>query len=57
MLAIGTYFFLYLTEFAGQAGHTIAQFHVPDVAAEVKDLPWIRKIPSHEPGRKLAPHI
>jgi predicted enzyme related to lactoylglutathione lyase len=34
----GTVFFLYATEYAGQAGHTIAQFHVSDVAAEVKDL-------------------
>ena len=34
----GTYFFLYQTEYAGQAGHTIAQFHVADVGAEVKDL-------------------
>ena len=34
----GTSFFLYQTEFAGQAGHTIAQFHVADVGAEVKDL-------------------
>jgi catechol 2,3-dioxygenase-like lactoylglutathione lyase family enzyme len=34
----GTWFFLYQTEYAGQAGHTIAQFHVPDVAAEVKEL-------------------
>ncbi len=34
----GTTFFLYQTEFAGQAGHTIAQFHVPDVGAEVKEL-------------------
>ena len=34
----GTMFFLYQTEFAGQAGHTIAQFHVADVAAEVADL-------------------
>src|SRR5215217_7963771 len=34
----GTWFFLYPTEYAGQAGHTIAQFHVADVAAEVKDL-------------------
>ena len=34
----GTYFFLYQTEFAGLARHTIAQFHVPDVGAEVKDL-------------------
>jgi len=34
----GTSFFLYLTEFAGQAGHTIAQWHVADVAAEVAEL-------------------
>ena len=34
----GTYFFLYPTEFAGQAGHTIAQFHVADVGAEVDEL-------------------
>ena len=34
----GTTFFLYQTEYAGQAGHTIAQFHVADVGAEVKDL-------------------
>jgi catechol 2,3-dioxygenase-like lactoylglutathione lyase family enzyme len=34
----GTYFFLYPTEYAGQAGHTIAQFHVADVAAEVEQL-------------------
>jgi catechol 2,3-dioxygenase-like lactoylglutathione lyase family enzyme len=34
----GTAFFLYPTEYAGQAGHTIAQFHVSDVATEVKDL-------------------
>ena len=34
----GTMFFLYETEYAGQAGHTIAQFHVADVEAEVKDL-------------------
>jgi hypothetical protein len=31
-------FFLYETQFAGQAGHTIAQLHVADVAAEVADL-------------------
>jgi len=36
--AAGTSFFLYETAFAGQAGHTIAQWHVSDVAAEVKDL-------------------
>ena len=34
----GTTFFLYQTEYAGQAGHTIAQFHVPNVDDEVRDL-------------------
>ncbi len=34
----GTTFFVYLTEFAGQAGHTIAQIHVADVAKEVEEL-------------------
>jgi predicted enzyme related to lactoylglutathione lyase len=34
----GTTFFLYLTEYAGQAGHTIAQWHVADVGAEVAEL-------------------
>ena len=34
----GTAFFLYQTEHAGQAGHTIAQWHVDDVAQEVRDL-------------------
>jgi len=34
----GTTFFLYETAFAGQAGHTIAQWHVGDVAAEVAEL-------------------
>jgi predicted enzyme related to lactoylglutathione lyase len=34
----GTTFFLYETEFAGQAGHTIAQFHVQDIGQEVKEL-------------------
>jgi catechol 2,3-dioxygenase-like lactoylglutathione lyase family enzyme len=34
----GTTFFLYETEYAGQAGHTIAQWHVGDVAEEVRDL-------------------
>jgi predicted enzyme related to lactoylglutathione lyase len=34
----GTTFNIYETEFAGQAGHTIAQWHVDDVEAEVKDL-------------------
>lgn len=34
----GTTFFVYQTEYAGQAGHTIAQWHVADVETEVKDL-------------------
>ena len=34
----GTTFFVYETTFAGQAGHTIAQWHVDDVAAEVEAL-------------------
>jgi predicted enzyme related to lactoylglutathione lyase len=34
----GTTFNIYETEFAGQAGHTIAQWHVDDVEAEVNDL-------------------
>ena len=34
----GTTFFLYETEFAGQAGHTIAQWHVADIDGEVRDL-------------------
>ncbi|HEX6149213.1 VOC family protein [Nocardioides sp.] len=34
----GTYFLLYETEFAGTAGHTVAQWHVTDVDAEVADL-------------------
>jgi predicted enzyme related to lactoylglutathione lyase len=34
----GTAFFLYETEYAGLAGHTIAQFHVDDVDQEVKEL-------------------
>ena len=34
----GTSFFLYQTEYAGQAGHTIAQWHVADVGAEVAEL-------------------
>src|SRR3712207_5223903 len=34
----GTAFTVYQTEFAGQAGHTIAQWHVDDVASEVHDL-------------------
>jgi len=34
----GTTFNVYTTSFAGQAGHTIAQWHVDDVEAEVRDL-------------------
>lgn len=34
----GNTFSLYETQFAGQAGHTIAQWHVDDVEAEVTDL-------------------
>jgi predicted enzyme related to lactoylglutathione lyase len=34
----GSTFSVYETQYAGQAGHTIAQFHVDDVAAEVRDL-------------------
>ena len=34
----GTTFTVYETEYAGQAGHTIAQWHVDDVDAEVRDL-------------------
>ena len=34
----GTTFFLYQTEYAGQAGHTIAQWHVDNVADEVREL-------------------
>jgi predicted enzyme related to lactoylglutathione lyase len=34
----GTTFNLYQTEFAGRAGHTIAQLHVADVEREVDDL-------------------
>jgi predicted enzyme related to lactoylglutathione lyase len=34
----GTPFSVYETEYAGQAGHTIAQWHVDDVEAEVRDL-------------------
>jgi catechol 2,3-dioxygenase-like lactoylglutathione lyase family enzyme len=34
----GTYFNVYRTQYAGQAGHTIAQFHVDDVESEVRDL-------------------
>jgi predicted enzyme related to lactoylglutathione lyase len=34
----GTSFNIYRTQFAGQAGHTIAQIHVDDVDSEVRDL-------------------
>ena len=34
----GTMFQVYRTEYAGQAGHTIAQFHVDDVVAEARAL-------------------
>jgi predicted enzyme related to lactoylglutathione lyase len=34
----GTPFNVYQTEYAGIAGHTIAQFHVSDVEHEVRDL-------------------
>ena len=34
----GSTFSIYQTEFAGTAGHTIAQWHVDDVAAEAKAL-------------------
>jgi predicted enzyme related to lactoylglutathione lyase len=34
----GTPFNIYRTEYAGQAGHTIAQWHVADIESEVHDL-------------------
>ncbi|NMO54580.1 VOC family protein [Actinoplanes sp. TBRC 11911] len=34
----GTFFNVYRTEYAGQAGHTIAQWHVDDVDQEVREL-------------------
>ena len=34
----GTSFQVYRTDYAGQAGHTIAQWHVTDIESEVKDL-------------------
>ncbi|MDQ1744228.1 MAG: hypothetical protein QOE23_2567 [Pseudonocardiales bacterium] len=34
----GAVFSIYQTEYAGQAGHTIAQWHVSDVDAEVREL-------------------
>jgi predicted enzyme related to lactoylglutathione lyase len=34
----GTSFNIYQTEYAGQAGHTIAQWHVDDIESQVRDL-------------------
>jgi predicted enzyme related to lactoylglutathione lyase len=34
----GTEFQIYRTDYAGQAGHTIAQFHVSDIESEVHDM-------------------
>jgi len=34
----GSTFSIYQTDYAGQAGHTLAQWHVDDVDAAVKDL-------------------
>ncbi|MCU1615336.1 MAG: Glyoxalase/bleomycin resistance protein/dioxygenase [Frankiales bacterium] len=34
----GTRFTIYETQYAGQAGHTIAQWHVDDIESEVRDL-------------------
>ena len=34
----GTRFTVYETPYAGQAGHTIAQWHVDDLGSEVRDL-------------------
>jgi predicted enzyme related to lactoylglutathione lyase len=34
----GSTFNLYETAFAGQAGHTIAQWHVDDIESEVREL-------------------
>ena len=34
----GSTFSVYQTEYAGRAGHTIAQWHVADVEAAVRDL-------------------
>jgi predicted enzyme related to lactoylglutathione lyase len=34
----GTGFNVYLTQFAGQAGHTIAQIHVDEIESQVRDL-------------------
>jgi predicted enzyme related to lactoylglutathione lyase len=34
----GTEFQIYRTDYAGQAGHTIAQWHVTDIESQVRDL-------------------
>jgi predicted enzyme related to lactoylglutathione lyase len=34
----GTIFTIYQTDYAGQAGHTLAQWHVADVDGEARDL-------------------
>lgn len=34
----GSVFTIYQTDYAGQAGHTIAQWHVDDVDSEARDL-------------------
>jgi predicted enzyme related to lactoylglutathione lyase len=34
----GTAFQVYRTDYAGQAGHTVAQLHVDDIESEVRDL-------------------
>jgi predicted enzyme related to lactoylglutathione lyase len=34
----GTRFNIYETSYAGQAGHTIAQWHVTDIEAQVREL-------------------
>jgi hypothetical protein len=34
----GTHLNLYETQYAGQAGHTVAQWHVEDVETEVREL-------------------
>ncbi len=34
----GTRFNVYRTEYAGRAGHTIAQWHVSDIESEVREL-------------------
>jgi predicted enzyme related to lactoylglutathione lyase len=36
--AAGARFNIYETAYAGQAGHTIAQWHVHDIESEVRDL-------------------